>query len=119
MSVIRQNFSDQIPSWICRLSEVPSNWNALQQTLEGHSGAIYAVAFSSDGKLVASGSDDGTVKLWDTATGALQWTLEDHSGLVNAVAFSSDGKLVASGSHDGTVKLWDAATGGPAADAQN
>jgi WD40 repeat protein len=69
------------------------------------------VAFSSDSKLVASGSGDGTVKLWDTATGALQQTLKGHSGLVYAVAFSSDDKLVASGSGDGTVKLLDMATG--------
>jgi WD40 repeat protein len=69
------------------------------------------VVFTSDGKLVASGSDDRTVKLWDTATGAPQQTLEGHSDSVNAVAFSSDGKLVASSSYDGRVKLWDAITG--------
>jgi WD40 repeat protein len=111
MSAIRQHFSDQIPSWICRLPGVPSYWNALQQTLEGHSGPVNAVAFSPDGKLVASGFDDGTIKLWDVATGALRQTLEGHSGSVNAVAFSSDSKLVASSSHDRTVKLWDTATG--------
>jgi WD40 repeat protein len=58
------------------------------QTLEGHTGAVWAVAFSRDGKLVASGSHNQTVKLWDPATGALQQTLEGHTGAVRAVAFS-------------------------------
>jgi WD40 repeat protein len=61
--------------------------------------------------VLASGSYDKTVKLWDAGTGAALQTLKGHSGFDNAAAFSPDGKVLASGSYDKTVKLWDAGTG--------
>jgi WD40 repeat protein len=69
------------------------------------------MAFSPDSRILASTSDDGTVKVWDTATGQELRTLRGHTKAVWGVAISPDGRTLASSSLDGTVKLWDLADG--------
>ena len=81
-------------------------------TLGGHTDAVNGVAYSPDGTRIASGSSDGTVRVWDAITGqeALP-PLRGHTGEVCAVAYSPDAKKLASASFDKTVRVWDATTG--------
>jgi len=72
-----------------------------------HRGAITSIAFSPNGKLLASGSRDRTVKLWDVATGGVLASLSGHSHIITCLAFRPDGKLLATGSEDKTIKIWD------------
>jgi len=74
-------------------------------------GSVGAVAFSPDGRLLASGGSDGAVRVWDVATGRELRRLEGHTDSVQSVAFSPDGRTLASGGKDNIVRLWGVDTG--------
>jgi WD40 repeat protein len=83
----------------------------LYKTLTGHSDMVTSVVYSPDGRYLASGSDDKTIKIWEVATGKELRTLTGHSDRVSSVAYSPDGRYLASGSSDDTIKIWEVATG--------
>ena len=75
------------------------------------SNSVNAVAFSADGRFLASANANGTIKLWNLATGRRNRTLRGHAGAVNGVALSADGNLAAGAGDDKTVRVWETATG--------
>ncbi|HEU4328315.1 MAG TPA: hypothetical protein VFS21_34575 [Roseiflexaceae bacterium] len=82
------------------------------RTLAGHGGAVFALAFSPDGALLASSAfGDPEVRIWDVASGRLVRTLSGHTGWVRSLAFSPDGALLASGATDASIRLWEADSG--------
>ncbi|OJJ00338.1 hypothetical protein ASPVEDRAFT_149299 [Aspergillus versicolor CBS 583.65] len=102
-SIFKRAFKNESSPW----SLAPR----VKDTGTGLSSWLRLVAFSPDGQLLASGTDDHTVKVWDPRTGELLQTLKGHLGWVSSVSFSLDSQLLASASFDQTVKVWDAQTG--------
>src|ERR1041384_537112 len=79
--------------------------------LKGHSRGVSKVAFSRDGKMLASGGTDNTIKIWDVATRSELRTLTGHTSNIESMDFTPDGRLLASASEDGSTFLWDTKTG--------
>lgn len=84
-----------------------SSWEALG-TLDGHSGSIYALAFSANGRYLASGASDRTLRVWDVQTHAPIAVMTGHTDEILAAAFSPDGTRIVSGGRDRVIRVWDA-----------
>ncbi|GAA2732001.1 hypothetical protein GCM10010439_48730 [Actinocorallia aurantiaca] len=79
----------------------------LLHALSGHRGAVWPPVFRPDGAQLATSSNDGTARLWDTATGVCRHTLRGHSRRITSVRFSPDGTMLATAGNDGVVRIWD------------
>ncbi len=75
-------------------------------------GELRSLAWSPDGRRLASGSADGTAKVWDATVGRELLTLTGHTGYIRSVAWSPDGTRLATGGDDGAARVWDAASPG-------
>ena len=107
-----RTYSSKFPNRIIVTRGVRQHWSPLVAVLGGHLDFVQVVSFSPDGTRLASGLGDGTVRLWDGATGVPIATLEGHSGAIGLLTFSPNGsQLASSGLRDNTVRLWDGATG--------
>jgi WD40 repeat protein len=104
-SFISQTWLKHFPS-IPSLTHV-SNMTTPLMAIQTNS-SIVSVAFSNDGAQIVSGSNDGSVHVWNASTGAALQQLNGHTYTVNSVAFSYDGTRIVSGSFDKSVRVWDA-----------
>ena len=91
---MRKAFIEQVPQAVSVISGRDAEWDTCRSVLEGHSHAVSAVVFSPDGQLVASASQDSTVRVWETATGQCRTLLEDQHSRIFRIAFSPDGRTL-------------------------
>ncbi|KAF7971296.1 hypothetical protein HWV62_21452 [Athelia sp. TMB] len=111
-SLVSQTYLPQYPSTARLKLGKLDRWPAMLKTFEGHTREVWAVAYSPNGKRIASGSTDGTIRVRDTETGTAVGTpFRGHDGTVRSIAYSPSGHHIASGSYDCTVRIWDLEAG--------
>lgn len=109
-SVVRQRYVDQLPKWLIQYPTVEADWTRLTQTYSPRLDAISCVAFSPDGRYIASGCCDGTTHISDSTTGKVHQILCGNAGAIQTILYSQDAQSVVLGCSR-AVEVWNLADG--------
>ena len=98
--------------WDCETSDIILTFGSWKQDFrESHSDAVVCVDCNPQGSLIASGSSDMTVRLWEVRSGKCVQTIQAHSDRISSINFNVDGTMFVTSSYDGIVRLWDSGSG--------
>lgn len=111
-SLLAKRYRSWFPRTLRVISGGDQKWPPVTNIFRGHTNLVWSVTFSPDGKRVASGSADSTIRIWDAQTGdVIGFPFQGHTDSVYSIAFSRDGQKLASGSRDNTIRIWDIDSG--------